>query len=39
MDWAQDVYLSPADAGRFFACAVEAAVEPLSRLLKQEEIP
>jgi nucleoside-diphosphate-sugar epimerase len=23
-DWAQDVYLSPKDAGRFFACAVEA---------------
>jgi nucleoside-diphosphate-sugar epimerase len=23
-DWAQDVYLSPNDAGRFFACAVEA---------------
>lgn len=23
-DWAQDVYLSPGDAGRFFACAVEA---------------
>ncbi len=26
-DWAQDVYLSPADAGRFFACAVEAPVD------------
>ncbi|MCS7045069.1 MAG: NAD(P)-dependent oxidoreductase [Gemmataceae bacterium] len=24
LDWAQDVYLSPGDAGRFFACAVEA---------------
>jgi uronate dehydrogenase len=24
-DWAQDVYLSPNDAGRFFACAIEAA--------------
>jgi nucleoside-diphosphate-sugar epimerase len=24
-EWARDVYLSPADAGRFFACAVEAA--------------
>jgi dTDP-4-dehydrorhamnose reductase len=23
-EWGQDVYLSPADAGRFFACAVEA---------------
>jgi nucleoside-diphosphate-sugar epimerase len=23
-DWARDVYLSPGDAGRFFACAVEA---------------
>jgi hypothetical protein len=22
-EWAQDVYISPADAGRFFACAVE----------------
>jgi len=28
-DWAQDVYLSPNDAGRFFACAVEAAT-PIS---------
>ena len=24
-EWAHDVYLSPNDAGRFFACAVEAA--------------
>jgi NAD(P)-dependent dehydrogenase (short-subunit alcohol dehydrogenase family) len=24
IDWAQDVYLSPNDAGRFFACAVDA---------------
>ena len=24
-DWAQDAYLSPADAGRFFACAVAAS--------------
>lgn len=24
LDWAPDVYLSPGDAGRFFACAVEA---------------
>src|SRR5258708_2618191 len=24
-EWAQDVYLSPGDAGRFYACAVEAA--------------
>jgi nucleoside-diphosphate-sugar epimerase len=23
-EWAQDVYLSPGDAGRFFACSVEA---------------
>jgi nucleoside-diphosphate-sugar epimerase len=23
-EWAQDLYLSPSDAGRFFACAVEA---------------
>jgi nucleoside-diphosphate-sugar epimerase len=28
-DWAQDVYLSPNDAGRFFASAVEAAT-PIS---------
>jgi nucleoside-diphosphate-sugar epimerase len=26
-DWARDVYLSPGDAGRFFACAVEAAAD------------
>ena len=26
-DWAQDVYLSPNDAGRFFACAVEAPIQ------------
>jgi uronate dehydrogenase len=26
-DWAQDVYLSPADAGRFFACAARAAAD------------
>ncbi len=25
--WAQDVYLSPGDAGRFFACTVEAPAE------------
>jgi nucleoside-diphosphate-sugar epimerase len=29
-DWAQDVYLSPADAGRFFACAVEAPLLPFA---------
>jgi uronate dehydrogenase len=28
LDWAKDVYLSPGDAGRFFACAVEAPQEP-----------
>jgi uronate dehydrogenase len=28
-EWARDVYLSPADAGRFFACAVEATA-PIS---------
>jgi uronate dehydrogenase len=28
-NWAQDVYLSPNDAGRFFACAVEATT-PIS---------
>jgi hypothetical protein len=27
-DWAQDVYLSPGDAGRFFRAAVEAATLP-----------
>ena len=26
-DWAQTVYLSPKDAGRFFACAVEAPAD------------
>jgi len=26
-EWAQDVYLSPGDAGRFFACAVEAPAD------------
>ncbi len=26
-DWAKDVYLSPGDAGRFFACAVEAPAD------------
>ena len=26
-EWAQDVYLSPGDAGRFFACAVEATLQ------------
>ena len=28
LDWAKDVYLSPGDAGRFFACAVEAPTGP-----------
>jgi nucleoside-diphosphate-sugar epimerase len=27
IDWAPDVYLSPEDAGRFFACAVEAPAD------------
>jgi nucleoside-diphosphate-sugar epimerase len=27
IDWAKDVYLSPADAGRFFGCAVEAPAD------------
>jgi len=27
LDWAKDVYLSPADAGRFFACAVDAPAD------------
>jgi uronate dehydrogenase len=26
-DWGPDVYLSPGDAGRFFACAVESAAD------------
>ncbi len=26
-EWGQDVYLSPGDAGRFFACAVEAPAD------------
>ncbi len=26
-DWAKDIYFSPGDAGRFFACAVEAPME------------
>ena len=26
-DWAKDIYLSPGDAGRFIACAVEASAE------------
>jgi uronate dehydrogenase len=26
-DWARDVYLSPGDAGRFFACAVDAPAD------------
>jgi nucleoside-diphosphate-sugar epimerase len=27
VEWAKDVYLSPGDAGRFFACAVEAPAD------------
>ena len=27
IDWAKNVYLSPGDAGRFFACAVEAPAD------------
>jgi uronate dehydrogenase len=27
IEWAKDVYLSPADAGRFFACAVDAPAD------------
>ena len=26
-EWAKDVYLSPADAGRFFGCAIEAPAD------------
>lgn len=32
-EWAQDVYLSPSDAGRFFACCVEAKLEKKFNLL------
>ena len=32
IDWAPDVYLSPGDAGRFFACAVEAPAIPYAIL-------
>ena len=42
-DWGPDVYLSPADAGRFFVCAVEArpgmrfaVVYACSRPVRQE---
>jgi uronate dehydrogenase len=28
LEWGKDVYLSPGDAGRFFACAVEAPADP-----------
>ncbi len=42
--WAQDVYLSPGDAGRFFACAIEApesvrhaVVNAASRPLRREQ--
>jgi nucleoside-diphosphate-sugar epimerase len=31
--WAQDVYLSPGDAGRFFACAVKAKLSAKYNLL------
>ena len=27
LEWAKDVYLSPGDAGRFFACAVQAPAD------------
>ena len=27
IEWAKDVYLSPSDAGRFFACAIEAPAD------------
>ena len=27
LDWARDLYLSPGDAGRFFACAVAAPLD------------
>jgi NAD(P)-dependent dehydrogenase (short-subunit alcohol dehydrogenase family) len=32
-EWAQDVYLSPGDAGRFFTCAVEATLESKFNIL------
>lgn len=33
IDWGKDVYLSPRDAGRFFACAVEARELPRFSIL------
>jgi uronate dehydrogenase len=32
-DWGPDVYLSPGDAGRFFACAAEAPVDARFRIV------
>ena len=36
-EWAQNVYLSPGDAGRFFACAAEAKLERSSSCLRDEQ--
>jgi hypothetical protein len=38
-DWAQDVYLSPGDAGRFFACAVEAPADVRHAVLYATSLP
>lgn len=37
--WAQDVYLSPRDAGRFFACAVEAPAAVRHRVVNVASLP
>lgn len=37
--WAPDVYLSPGDAGRFFACAVEAVFAPRYAVVYATSVP
>ncbi len=39
LDWAKDVYLSPGDAGRFVACAVEAPAEPRFDVVYATSLP
>jgi uronate dehydrogenase len=39
LDWGKDVYLSPGDAGRFFACAVEAAADIKFAILYATSLP
>ena|SRR5260370_501570 len=38
-EWARDVYLSPGDAGRFFACAVEAPADIRFAVVYASSIP